>query len=117
MGALTTEEKAQIRDHMGWSNGLFMQDYSYIYVQPVLDGLTDDAKLAIVRAHLQRLNAIYTALDGLVENLNIREVKGIVFDATAEGRLWALYASWLKRLCRALDLSPNRQASGGRRIL
>lgn len=118
MGALTDAEKAEIRDHMGWSNGLFQQDYSYIYVQPVLDGVTDDAKLTIIRAHLEKLNAIYTKLGELVDNIDIKEVKGIVFDGTAEGRLWAMYRDWLIKLCQALDLSPNRKRSGGgRRII
>lgn len=118
MGALTSTEKAQIRDHMGWSNGLFMQDYSYIYVQPVLDGITDDAKLEIIRAHLTRLNKVYAQLDDLVENMALKEVKGIVFDGSAEGRLWAMYRDWLIKLCQALDLNPNRpRGGGGRRIL
>lgn len=119
-GPLTDTEKAQIIDHGSWSNGLFQNDYTVIYVQPVLDGITDEAKLAIIRGHLTRLNGIYDKLADL-SKIPLKEVKGIVFDNSAEGRLWALYADWRKKLYDALDLHPNtkntRRRGGGRPII
>jgi hypothetical protein len=119
-GPLTATEKAQIIDHGSWSNGLFQNDYTVIYVQPVLDGITDEASLAVIRGHLTRLNGIYEKLEDL-SKIPLKEVKGIVFDGSAEGRLWALYSDWRKKLYDALDLQANtktaRRRSGGRPII
>ncbi|MEZ0375300.1 MAG: hypothetical protein ACAI44_39800 [Candidatus Sericytochromatia bacterium] len=112
-GPLTDTEKAQILDHLGWSIGLFTQNYPHVYVKPVLNGLSDEASLAIVRAHLTRLNAIYDEQAAIIPKFKLSEVKGIKFSDDGELRLWGLYGDWVAKLASALDVNANPDIYGG----
>lgn len=119
-GPLTDDEKAQILDHLGWSVGMFTQNYPLVYVQPVLNGLVNESSLTIVRGHLSRLNDIQTRLGAALDNFELDAAGNIKFASDVENRLWAQYHVWLSRLCLSLNVNPNikqSSASGGRAIL
>ena len=113
-GPLTDTEKAQILDHLGWSIGLFVQDYPYVYVQPVLNGLVIEAHLAVIRGHLDSLNAIYIEQKAIISKFKLTEVKGIKFANDAELRLWGMYQDWVYKLAASLNVNANPELYGRR---
>jgi hypothetical protein len=121
MGALTVTETAQTLDHLGYENIDNPSTYVQAYVLPQLAQLTNDAALVTVRAHLDRLNAIYAEQSAIISKFKLKEVKGIVFAGDGEVRLWGMYCMWVKKLAVSLDLKPNPElygsGGGGRPIV
>ena len=109
MPFLTTTEKAEVRDHLGWDNASIHSHYVNTVLNPSLDEDMDEAKLVVVRGHLGRLNGIYAQLAAAPEDFGIDEVKGIKFSRALEGRLGGMYAFWQSKLAQNLNLKINAE--------
>lgn len=103
-GPLTDDEKARIRDHLGFENTTTHSNYVFVYVNPYLDQLVDESKLKVVRHHLARCDEIYAKIKGSLTKVELDEVKGIKFNKNSELRLWRLHRTWARKLMIALDL-------------
>lgn len=119
-GPLTETEKAQIVDHLGWSNIEHDTDYVSAWLRPTLDTMTNEQKIEIARGHLEHLNTLLQQIKDVTSNFELDEVKGIKFSRAAEGRLWAQYRAFVVKLAASLSVEYNKRvyrSSGGRAIL
>lgn len=107
MPGLTETEQAQIIDILGWSNQQYPEDYVTVRVIPTLQQLTNEASLAIVRGHLEKVNTIQEQLIAVVPNFSLDDVKGIKFSSNVERRLWGQFRAWMIKLAGALSLKYN----------
>lgn len=111
--ALTATEITQITGHLGWSVTDQSQAYTVIYVTPTLNSISNVTAEAEIRKILANLETVQTQLGTIVENFEIAKLKGIEFSDIAEARLWGMYADWVVKLARFLNLAHNYQWGGG----
>lgn len=112
-GPLTLEEQAQIRDHLGWSNAQIQSDYVTVWVNSAMETLTEEAKLSIVRGHLDKLNTIQNQIIEATGNFELDKVGNIEFSSKVELRLWSLHFVFVTKLAIALNIELNPDVYGG----
>lgn len=113
--ALTLEERAKIRYHLGYLNtnvghalalGLVSASQLLFIVERNMDSLLNEAEFLVRRA-VSELDCIEDQLSASRENYATRRVDEVHFDTNQEGRLQDQYLQWSDTLADLLGATIN----------